>query len=89
MAKQKQQGGSGSARGMSSRPGTGKQGQAGETSRDDASRTSDAQQDQGGEARQQGGDSGRERADERLDADIQSGSSPRASADSPDEGKVG
>jgi len=89
MAKQKQQGGSGSGRATGSLPGTGKQGQGGETSRDEASRSSDAQQEQGGDARQQGGGSGREHADERLDADIQSGSSPRASADSPDEGKVG
>jgi hypothetical protein len=89
MAKQKQQGTSGSGGGMGSRPGSGKQGQGGDGSPKTGGRSSDAQQEQGGDARQQGGGSGRERPDERLDADAQSGSSPRASTDSPDEGKVG
>ena len=89
MAKQKQQGGSSTGRDTGHRPGAGKQGQGGDAQRNESGRSSDAQQDQGGDARQQGGIGDREREDERLDADTQSGSSPRASADSPDEGKVG
>jgi len=89
MAKQKQQGGSSTGRETPGRPGTGKQGQGGAASGNDGSRSSDAQQEQGGDVRQEGGGSDREREGERLDPDSQSGSSPRASTDSPDEGKVG
>lgn len=88
MAKGKQQGGDNAGRPSGNRSGTGKQGQGGEASRNDAGRSSEAQQQQGGDARQHGGDIERERADERLDPDSQSGSSPRGSADAPDEGKL-
>ena len=89
MAKSKQQGGENKGHPSGSRSGAGKQGQGGEASRSDAGRSSDAQQQQGGDARQQGAGSERERTDERLDADSQSGSSPRGSADDPDDGKLG
>ena len=61
-----------------SKSGVGKQGQGGESSRNDQGRSGSAQQEQGGSAAQQGGMSGRDRDEERLDEDIQSGSSPRS-----------
>ena len=79
----------GGGRGPGSKSGVGKQGQGGESSRNDQGRSGSAQQEQGGIAPQPGGMSGRDRDEERLDEDIQSGSSPRSRSDSPDEGKGG
>ena len=72
-------------------PGVGKQGQGGESSRNDQGRSGSAQQEQGGTASQPGGMSGGDRDEERIDEDtnLQSGSSPRSRIDSPDEGKGG
>ena len=70
-----------------SRYGVGKQGQGGESARDDQDRAGSAQQEQGGRAAQQDGVRGRDQDEERVDDDVQSGSSPRSRSDSPDEGK--
>ena len=75
-------------RGPGSKSDVGKQSQGGESSRNDQGRSGSAQQEQGGNASQQG-TTGRDRDEERLDENTQSGSSPRSRIDSPDEGKVG
>jgi hypothetical protein len=93
MANDSQRSGSRKNRDGSSAPGgksdVGKQGQGGESSRNDQGQSGSAQQEQGGNVSHQGGATGRNRDEERVGDDTQSGSSPRSRSDAPDEGKVG
>ena len=75
--------------GRGSKSGVDKQGQGGESSRNDQGRSGSAQQEQGGMAPQRGGMGGHDRDVERPDEGMQSGLSPRSRSDSPDEGKGG
>ena len=90
MATDKQRGGSATGRddssGAGKKAGVGKQGQGGDSSRNDQGRSGSAQPEQGGSLSQQGGTSGRDSDEERV---IRSGSSPRSRGDVPDEGKGG